>query len=239
MIRNYTICAIALARSGSTRIPKKNIKLLAGKPLIAYTFEEGKKSKYVDRFIITTDDLEVIKIAKHYGVEAPFIRPAELAENMVADYPVFMHALGWLKEHEKYEPDIVVQLRPTSPLRTAAQIDKAIELLVEHPDADCVRTVTEPEQSPYKMFAINKEGFLKPLLTVPGVPESYNLPQQKLPKAYKHVGYLDVMWRKTLTEKGKMTGDKIFPYILEHAESGINVPEDWDYYEYLITKRYD
>lgn len=237
MIGEKSVFALIPARGGSKRIPKKNIKELAEKPLIAYAIEEGKKSKYIDRIITSTDDTEIAEVAEKYGSEVPFMRPVELAIDSATDYPVFVHALEWLEKNENWRPDIVVQLRPTSPLRTVEHIDAVIELLAAHPEADSVRTVTEPEQSPYKMYNIARDGFLEPLLTVPGVPESFNLPQQKLPKAYKHVGYVDVMWRTTLMDKRKMTGDKILPLILEHAESGINTLEDWKRYEYLMKNR--
>lgn len=237
MINSFTVLAVVLARGDSKRIPNKNIKKLGGKPLIAHSIEVAKSSKYIDRVITSTDSEEIANIAKKFGSEIPFMRPAELAADTVTDFPVFEHALAWLDEHENYKPDIVVQVRPTSPLRTTEDFDRAIELLAEHPEVDSVRTVAEPEQSPYKMYKIRESGLLEPLLTIPGVSESFNLPGQKLPKAYKHVGYVDVMWRKTIVEKKKMTGDKILPLILESAESGINTPEDWQYYEYLIAKR--
>jgi N-acylneuraminate cytidylyltransferase len=236
MIQNYKVVALVLARGGSKRIPHKNIKLLAGKPLIGYSIEQAKNSKYIDRIITSTDDPEIAEVAKTFGSEVPFMRPAEHAVDTATDYPVFMHALGWLEETDKYNADIYVQLRPTSPLRTTVQIDQAIELLVANPEADSVRTVTEPDQSPYKMYKIGESGMLEPLLRIEGEAESFNMPQQKLPKAYKHVGYLDVVWRRTLVEKGKMTGDKIVPLILEKAVSGINKPEEWEYYEYLINQ---
>jgi CMP-N,N'-diacetyllegionaminic acid synthase len=236
MIKNHTVFALVLARGGSKRIPKKNIKELAGKPLIAYSIEAGKKSKYIDRIITSTDDTEIAEVAERFGSEVPFMRPAELANDTATDFPVFLHALEWLEKNKGWKPDIIVQLRPTSPLRTPEQIDAAIELLASHPEADSVRTVAEPEQSPYKMYKIGEDGFLAPLLTIPGVPESFNLSGQKLPKSYKHVGYLDVVWRHVLLEKGKMTGDKILPMVIEGAQSGINTPEDWERYEYLISK---
>lgn len=237
MIKNYNVFALVLARGGSKRIPNKNIKELAGKPLIAYAIESGKQSKYVDRVVLSTDSEKIQEVGRRYGAETPFMRPTELANDIAVDYVVFEHALQWFEEKEGYKPDIVVQLRPTSPLRTAEHVDRAVELLAAHPEADSVRTVTEPEQSPYKMYKIKDDGFLEPLLTIEGVPESFNLPGQKLPKAYKHVGYVDVMWRKTIMEKKKMTGSKILPLILEEAQSGINTPEDWERYEYLMRKR--
>lgn len=228
---------LVLARGGSKRVPKKNIKDLCGKPLIAYSIEAGKQSKYMDRVITSTDSEEIAEVARTYGSEVPFMRPAELAVDTATDYPTFVHALEWLKEHENYVPDIVVQLRPTSPLRTAAQIDAAVELLAAHPEADSVRTVTEPDQSPYKMYRVNNAGYLEPLLIVDNDPESFNWPGQKLPKAYKHLGYLDVMWYRTLMEKKKMTGSVIVPLIIESGVRGINSPEDFEYLEFLMRKQ--
>lgn len=237
MIKNYTVLGLILARGGSKRIPGKNIKELCGKPLIWYTISAAQKSRYLDRVILSSDDPEIIAVAKQYGVEAPFVRPAEFAADTVTDLPVFVHALEWLEKNENYKPDIVVQLRPTSPLRTAEHIDTAVELLAEHPEADSVRTVAEPEQTPYKMYNIHDEGHLEPLIKLAGYTESFNLPQQKLPKVYKHVGYVDAMWYRTIMEKKQMTGEKIFPLVIDDAVSGINKPEDWEYLEYLMQKR--
>ncbi len=237
MIQNYNVFALILARGGSKRVPRKNIKELAGKPLIAYSIEQAKASRYPDRFIVSTDDEEIAKVAREYGAEVPFMRPAELAGDAVTDFPVFVHALEWLRDNEGYRPDIVVQLRPTHPLRKPEDIDRAIELLASHPEADSVRTVKEPDQTPYKMYKIDKQGFLEPLLPIKGIPESFNLPRQKLPKAYEHVGVADVMWYKTLMEKNQMTGSKIIPLVLEnYPYSGINTLEDWERYEYWLGK---
>ena len=119
-------------------------------------------------------------------------------------------------------------------MRNVDDIDRAIEILAQNKEADSVRTVTEPEQSPYKMYSITEDGYLNPLLKLSNGSVGINMPQQELPKAYKHVGYVDVMWTKTILEKGSMTGDKILPLVLEVAYSGINTKEDWDFYEYLI-----
>lgn len=237
MIKEFKVLAIIPARGGSKRIPYKNIKLLFGKPLIAYTIEEAKKSQYIDRVIVSTDSEEIKKVSLGLNGEVPFLRPEELSDDNSTDFGAFAHAVNWLKENENYIPDIVVQLRPTSPLRLASHIDRAIELLAENPGSDSVRTVTEPEQSPYKMYKINDEGLLSPLLKIDSDKESFNLPQSSLPKVYKHVGYVDVFWLKTITEKKMMTGDNILPLIIEDATSGINTMKDWEYYEYLIKRR--
>ena len=238
MIEDKKVLGLVLARGGSKRVPKKNIKNLRGKPLIAHTIDAAKDSKYLDRIVTSTDCDEIARVARLCGSEIPFLRPGDLADDAVTDFPVFTHALSWLLENENYKPDIVVQLRPTSPLRTANHIDQAIELLHQNPEADSVRTVIEPEQSPYKMYTINNEGHLEPLLRIDGEEESYNLPGQSLPKTFKHVGYVDAVKYETLMEKGQMTGDKVIPLVLDDAHSGINTQDDFEYYEYLF-KKYD
>ncbi len=237
MVDGKKVLGIILARGGSKRIPGKNIKPLGGKPLIVWSIEAAQQSQTLDRVILSTDDPAIAEVAKAAGCEVPFMRPAEFAGDGVTDFPVFTHALSWLKEHEGYTPDIVVQLRPTSPLRTAQHIDDAVRLLAAHPDADSVRTVTEPEQSPYKMYAVDADGYLAPLLTIPGKKESFNLPSAELPLAYKHVGYVDAIWYRTLMEKNQMTGTKLLPLVIPDAQSGINTLTDWERYEYLIQKR--
>lgn len=237
MIRDLKVLAIVPARGGSKRIPDKNIKPLLGKPLIAYAIEQGKASKYIDRVVVSTDSEKIQEVGLAFGAEAPFLRPAEISGDKATDLDAFVHALGWFETNEKYIPDIIVQLRPTSPLRTAETIDACIEGLIENKEADSVRTVTRPEQHPYKMFAFDDAGFLKPLFSAEGKKDGFNLSEQMLPKCVKHVGYVDVMWRKTLLEKKSMTGDRIYPLYVEGAISGINSPEDWDYYEFILKKK--
>jgi len=237
MINQLKILAIIPARSGSKRIPNKNVKIFCGKPLLVHSVECAKRSKYIDRVVVSTDAQSVADIAIQAGAEVPFLRPAEFSTDEATDFVVFKHALEWFEKNESYIPDIVVQLRPTSPLRTVEQVDEAIRLLSLNPAADSVRTVAEPEQSPYKMFSIGSDGTLKALIGLAGAQESFNLPQQKLPKVYKHVGYVDVMWRRTIMEKNKMTGDNVVPLILDIAYSGINKPEEWTLYEYIASKK--
>lgn len=234
---NKKILAIIPARGGSKRVPRKNIRLLGGKPLIAYTIEHAKQSKYINRVIVSTEDEEIAKVAKEWGAEVPFMRPEELAGDTIVDFPVFEHALNWLKENEGYEPDVVVQLRPTSPLRKVEDVDAAIALLFANPDADSVRTVLRAEPSPYKMYKMREDGLLSPIITVEGVAEGYNLPGQKLPPAYRHIGTADVIWPRTLLEKKQMSGEKILGSLVEEAYTGIDTPQNWELYEFLIERR--
>lgn len=214
-MNNYEILAIVPARSGSKSIPQKNIKLLARKPLIAYTIEEAKKSKYISRIVVSTDSEQIAEIAKNLGVEVPFLRPKELAEDNVQDLPVFKHALEWLKNKEGYTPDVIVHLRPTAPLRKSKHIDKGIKILIEHPEADSVRSVYPAPKHPLKMWKI-EDGYLVPFIPEEAynIKEAYNYPRQKLPPAYVQNGSVDVIRTKTILEKNSMSGDKILPFII-------------------------
>lgn len=236
MYKNFNILGLILARGGSKSIPKKNIKLLGGKPLIAYTIEKAKAAKYIDRIILSTDDEEIARIAREYGAETPFLRPAELAEDSTKDYPVFVHALEWLEKNEGWKPDFIVHFRPTHPFRKVEDINRGIEMLASHPDADAVWTVAEPHVTPYKMFCVGEDGFLKPLLTVEGEPEPFNLPRQKLPKAYNHYGQVDVTRTATIMDKKSMCGKKILPLFLEGEVFDIDSPLDWEFAEFMMSK---
>lgn len=238
MIKELNVLAIIPARGGSKRIPEKNIKLMAGKHLIAYAIENAKESKYIDRVIVSTDSEKIKEISVALGADVPFLRPEEISGDKSTDLETFTHALEWLEKNENYKPDIIIQLRPTSPLRTASQVDEAIEMLVNNPEADSIRTVTRPEQHPYKMFRKNQAGYLEPLFVIEGNKEAFNMQEQSLPECFKHIGYIDCMWRKTIMEKGKMSGDNILPFYINNGVSGINQPEDWEYYEILIKKKH-
>src|SRR5512145_2606205 len=133
------ILALIPARGGSKSIPRKNICDLAGHPLIAYSISAGLQSKLVTRTIVSTDDEEIAAVAREFGAETPFLRPAEFAQDNTTDLPVFEHALEWLEANENYQPEIVIQLRPTSPIRPRDCVDSAVSLLLAHADADCVR----------------------------------------------------------------------------------------------------
>jgi len=157
------ILAIIPARGGSKGIPKKNIVNINGKPLIQYTIEVAKESKLIDRVIVSTDDDEIAEISEKLGAEVPFIRPAELAKDGTPTFPVIKHALKWLKENEKYKPELIVLLEPTFPLRTVEKVDEAIKVISSDEEADSLRGVCEPFQNPFKMW-IPCGKYLKPLI---------------------------------------------------------------------------
>ncbi len=209
------ILAIIPARGGSKGLPGKNIRPLLNHPLIAYSILAAKQSKLITRTIVTTDDEKIASVAKQYGAEIPFIRPAEYAQDLSTDFETFTHALNWLKENENYIPDYLVQLRPTSPVRLNGMIDECITKVLNYPNAHSLRIVTEAPVTPYKMWQVNNEHQpMKPLLTVEGMDEPYNMPRQQLPKAYWQIGTLDVIKTSVITDDKKMSGQNILPHIV-------------------------
>ena len=232
------ILAIVPARGGSKGVPRKNIKLLAGEPLIAYTIREARKSKYIARIVVSTEDEEIASIARELGAEVPFMRPVELALDDVLDLPVFQHCLKWLRENQGYTPDLVVHLRPTAPLRTVFDIDKAIELFLASPGADSVRSVSPASEQPLKMWRV-KEGYLTPYIPadVYGLKEAYNMPRQKLPPAYIHNGAVDVIKTEVILDRNSMTGDVIRALVMDTDDAvSIDTPLDWQLAEILISR---
>ena len=212
------IIAVIPARGGSKSIPYKNIKLFCGKPLIAYSVKTALACSSINRVIVSSDSKDILELAHQNGAEVPFIRPKEISQDDTTDYPVFEHCLKYLNDHEGYKPDIIVQLRPTSPLRTPEMVEKAIHKLISRPEADSVRAVCEPSQNPFKMWRINNSGFIEPLLKDEKTNEPYNQPRQNLPYVYWQNGYIDVTRYSTIIEKKSMTGDQILPLIVDNSE---------------------
>jgi CMP-N-acetylneuraminic acid synthetase len=228
------VLALIPARGGSKSIPRKNIQPFAGHPLIAYSIAAGLASEMVSRVVVSTDDEEIATIARQYGAETPFMRPSELSQDHTADLPVFQHALDWLAENENYLPEIVVQLRPTSPFRRVSHIDQAVYRLLERPEADSVRTVCVPFQNPFKMWRFGPDGFMRPLLTNE-YKEPYNMPRQLLPEVFWQTGYVDVVWADTILNKASMTGERILPLVIDPSEwIDIDSPDDWRRAERLL-----
>lgn len=175
MIDGNSVLAIIPARGGSKGVLRKNIRELAGKPLIAWTIEEALKSKHIDRLILSSEDEEIIRIAKNWGCEAPFKRPDELARDDTPGVKPVLHALGALVEKYEY----VVLLQPTSPLRISDDIDNCIELCIRKEAPACV-SVSEVTQHPFWMYEIGDNGLMKPFNQEIDVANR----RQDLPEAY-------------------------------------------------------
>ena len=227
-----SVIGIIPARKNSKRLPGKNTINLAGKPLIEYTFESVSACLNLDRIILTTDDPRCIEIAHNFPrIEVPFIRPDEISNDKSTDLDVFQHVLNFLLD-EGDSPQLLVHLRPTSPLRTTQHIDLGVEMLRTNPGFTSLRSVAPSEVSIFKLYNIIDDKLESP---IPGASEFKNYPDQLLPKTYRHVGYVDIVWSKTLIQSNSMTGDKIMPYIIADAMAGINSLSDLKRYEAKIA----
>lgn len=233
------VLAIIQARGGSKGIPGKNVKPLCGKPLIVWTIEAAKKAKTVTRVIVSTDDKKIAEVAKQYGAEVPFLRPAELAGDGAKSIGLLEHALTFLKEKEGYEATAVVQLKPTNPLRTSETIDRCVELYKKSPGIDAVITVVKAPIHPLKCWKFEGE-FVEPFVpeSVFGIKEASKSPRQKLPEAYGNNSCVHVINPKTILEKHSSIGTKVKGVVLSREESvNIDEPIDFEIAEILMRKR--
>lgn len=231
------VLAIIPARGGSKGIPRKNIRAFAGHPLIAFSIAAALQAESVTRVLVSTDDEEIAAIARQYGAETPFMRPAELAADKSTDLPVFQHALNWLDENENYRPQVVLHLHATTPVRPKGCLDEAVRCLLEHPATDCVRSVVEAGQNPYKMWRIDPaSGDMQPLLSVPGMAEPFNAPRQSLPPVYWQTGHVNAI-RLAAIQAGSMTGKVIRPIIIDPRYLvDIDTPADWEFAGWLVSQ---
>ena len=222
------ILCIIPARSGSKGIINKNIKLFNNKPLLAWSIIQAQKSDYKMRIIVSTDSKEYANIANKYGAETPFLRPSEISQDLSTDYECIKHCLDWINENEDYKPEIVLQLRPTQPLRKIKTINKCLKLFIKNKDNyDSLRTVVECEKSPYKMYNIinNK---LNPLFSeINNIKEPYNQCRQILPKTYLHNGYIDI-FNVNIIKNNTISGTNIYPYVMNINDViDIDYDKDW------------
>lgn len=229
------VLALIPARSGSKGIPGKNVMPIAGKPLIAHSIAQAKAARLVTRVLVSTDDPAIADVARMHGAETPFLRPAEFAGDDSLDVEVFKHALAWLLEHEAYVPDLVVHLRPTEPLRSPEDIDHAVEAMLARPDATALKSVSVPKQTPYKMWRL-ADGWLKPLLTLEGVPEPHAMPRQRLPQVLWQNGLVDVIRPAALLATGRMYGDRVLALVTDDPGPPLDHLEDVPEVERALTR---
>lgn len=209
------ILAIIPCRSGSKGIMNKNIVNIFGKPLIYYSIFFAQKCNFIDKIIVSTDSLKYKKIASKYGVEVPFLRPKKISKDNSLDVDLFKHAVSWLKKNQKYQPDIIVHLRPTTPLRKIKILKNAIKIILNNKKIDSVRSLTSMSKSPYKAWFMEKNNFIKPILKKKSIyKELFNVPRQKLTKAYIQNATYDV-FRSSLLKKNLISGNKVRGIITE------------------------
>ncbi len=228
------VMAIIPARSGSKGLPDKNIKILAGRPLLAYSIAAAQLTINIQRTIVSTDSEHYASIAREYGAEVPFLRPAEISGDVSSDYEFIKHALNWMKENEGYQPEYLVHLRPTTPLREPRHIDAAIEQMKQNDGATALRSVHEMSESTYKTFEI-ETGFLKCVCTESWDIEAVGRARQGYKKTYEGNGYVDIIKSSYVLENCKIHGDRVIAYVTSRVFEADTV-EDFDYLEYQVTK---
>jgi len=234
-MRQPKICALIPARSGSKTVKDKNIRLMDGKPMIAYTILDAKASRYIDSVVVSTDSERYAEIAKEWGAEVPFLRPANISADNSLDIEVFQHYLEWVQLNERELPDILVHLRPTHPVRNVDDIDKMISIMLERTELDAIRSVAPSKEVPYKMWLFNDDETMRPLVTC-DVQEAYNAPRQILPQTYMQNACIDVIRTSTILEKKSMTGSVIAGYKMEY-DFDIDTEDDFLVAEQYISLR--
>ena len=236
-MKKYKVLGIIPARGGSKSVPRKNLFPLCGKPLIEYTFDAAKKSKYLSRIILTTDDLTIAAFGNKCKIEVPFIRPKRLSRDNTPMLPVIRHAVNFLAQKERYIPDLIVILQPTSPLRRSEHIDDAVKLLIKEKADSVVSVVEVPHQyNPISVMKI-RYGRLLPFLKGEG---TRMLRKQDKPKVFARNGAAVYAIRyNTLMKKNSLFGKSTLPLVMDINESiDIDTKEDIEIAQMLMKMRY-
>lgn len=226
------ILALIPARGGSKGVPRKNIKLLQGIPLIGYSIKCAQESKLINKIIVSTDCEEIKSVAEQFGIEVPFLRPKEFATDTSLDGDFIKHSLQWLQTHENYIPDIIILLRPTTPLRQSDVVDKAITTILENENTSGLRSSHEVSESPFKWFTV-ENNYYAPICNEYSL-EDTNKPRQAFPKVYLPNGYVDIIKPSYLDDM--IYGKKILSFITKTSYE-IDTLEDFEFIEYLLEKR--
>ena len=229
------VITIIPARGGSKGVPHKNIKLLGGYPLIAYSIVASKLSTKIQRTIVSTDSEMIADLALKYGAEVPFIRPKEFAKDTSPDIDFVVHALNWFQDNEGTRPEYLVHLRPTTPLRDIGLIDKAISRIRNDSEATSLRSVQELGEAPEKYFRANEAGYLTGLFPDDPRPEYYNLPRQAFSPAFYPNGYIDIIKSEYVLKNNKLHGPKMIGFITPKTTE-VDTPDDFYFLEYELNK---
>ncbi|MBL4615231.1 MAG: acylneuraminate cytidylyltransferase family protein [Magnetovibrio sp.] len=229
------VVALIPARSGSKGVKNKNVREVGGHPLIAYSVVAAKNCIAIDRVIVTTDSQDIADVAVSYGAEVPFLRPADLSGDRSPDIDYIRHAIEQIEEQTGARPELIVQVRPTTPLRDPVEMANAIAALQGRPDATSLRSVQELAEPPQKMMGI-EEGLLSGLFPHDTRPEYYNLPRQAFAPAYLPNGYIDIVRCDYVLESGNLYGPKVLAFNTEPTPE-IDTKDDLQYLEFVIEKQ--
>ena len=228
------IIAVIPARSGSKGLPGKNIKELAGKPLIAYSIMAAQRTKLIDRIIVSTDSEEYASLAIEYKAEVPFLRPAELAGDSSTDYDFVKHLLDWFAKNEGNTPDYIIHLRPTTPLRDPKVIDNAIRKFMNSKEATSLRSAHEMPETAYKQFELEGKYF-KTICSGSLDLDDANNSRQSFPKTYTPNGYVDILKTSHILENHLLHGNRVMGYLTDYTIE-VDTIDDFEYLEWQTNK---
>jgi len=227
------VTALIPARCGSKSVAHKNIVMLGSYPLLAYSVAAARLSGEITDCVVSTDSREYADIARRFGARVPFLRPPELARDDSTDQEFFLHFFQYLASQNAPVPELVVHLRPTTPLRDPQVIDAAIVYMTMHPEASALRSMQRTHLTPYKLF--RREGeFARPFMTHPE-DEFYNLPRQAFEATYQPNGYVDIIRPQVLFETGRLHGDRIKLWETDPT-ADIDVREDLEQARRLLER---
>jgi len=234
MYQNYKIIATICARGGSKGILGKNIKLLAGKPLLQYSIESARACRLIDRLVVSTDDLKIKQVAKKCGVEIPFMRPKSLATDKASRPAAVLHAVKTAEKYWQESYDIVIDLGNVSPLRTGEDISKAIKQLVTTPKTNLVLSACEPDRNPYfNMVELNKNNYAKIVKQQKGKFTT----RQSSPLVYAMNDAIFAMWKKSLFKSQSFLMPNRRVYLMPKERSiDIDTQLDFEIAEFLVKK---
>lgn len=233
MALNRETLAVIPARGGSKRVPGKNIQPVGGRPLIAWTIEAARSAPGITRIVVSTDSVEIADVAKHYGAEVPMLRPSSLARDETPGVEPVVHAVEWLDEHEHYRPDCVVLLQPTSPLRTAGDVEAALALMWHRASGSVVSVCPASHPSSW-LKRVSDDGRL---LDMDG--DRVRPPaDDDVPPLYVLNGSLYIVRYETLMARRSFYDERTYAYLMP-IERSLDVDSPWDLHvaDLVLTTR--
>lgn len=228
------IVALIPARAGSKGVPHKNIKILGGYTLLSWSIAACLRSPTIDRVIVSTDSPDYAALARELGAEAPFLRPNAISGDRSTDYELIVHALDWLA-NESGEPEYLVHIRPTTPLRDPQLIDDAVKAFIAAPQATALRSVHEMSESAYKTFEMAEGGQLRRLGADNTELDAANNARQQFPNTYQANGYVDVLSSQFIRKSGLIHGNHVMPFVTPSVIE-VDTLDDFEHLEFQITR---
>lgn len=231
-IKSNQVYAIIPARSGSKGVKNKNIRCLEGYPMLAYSIVACKLCGGIDRIIVSTDSEEYAEIARYYGAETPFLRPAEISGDKSTDIEFMQHAINWLYDNEGSLPEYFMHIRPTYPLRDPKVMRDALERMKADKTATSLRSAYLASNTPYKWFNLREDGYYKPIRDDMTLDQANN-PRQAFPDVFIPDGYVDMLSTAFIVNNDLMHGDRMIGFVVP---DGIDVDalKDMEYLEFII-----